>query len=171
MGYRIHNITLDYDIYTLCNTPHSKRRVGIVRKPHLICTYYPVAGRLESGDMKISPEVITAIMGGLGILIASYTSHRKSRAEIEEGKEMRKESTAIKVLTKQVNDLTERVDGLYTINQELREINASQKFKIQSLELENSNLLKLNLEYENQISNLEKRVKKLETELDNDTTD
>ena len=126
---------------------------------------------MESGAMKISPEVITAIMGGLGILIASYTSHRKSRAEIEEGKEMRKESTAIKVLTKQVNDLTERVDGLYTINQELREINASQKFKIQSLELENSNLLKLNLEYEGQISNLEKRVKKLETELDNDTTD
>lgn len=121
--------------------------------------------------MKISPEVITAIMGGLGILIASYTSHRKSRAEIEEERDMRRESTAIQVLTKQVNDLTERVDGLYIVNQELRELNASQKFKIQSLELENANLLKLNLEYEGQISNLEKRVKKLETELDNGTPD
>lgn len=126
--------------------------------------------------MKLDPAVITAIMGGLGVLIGAFTSHRTSQAEIGEKEKMReeesrsrREQTAIAILTEQVEDLKERVDGLYEINQELREQNASQKYKILSLELENENLLKQNLEYEEQITNLEVRVNKLENELEDNS--
>ena len=116
--------------------------------------------------MKLDPSLITALSGAVVSGFAAWSSHKKSRVQLIEERRLKSDNDAITVLSEQVFDLKERLDSLQTINQNLREENVMQRYKISDLEEENKSLLEQNFDYEIQIVDLEKRVNNLEKELE-----
>lgn len=116
--------------------------------------------------MKLDPSLITALAGAVVSVFAAWSAHKKSRVQLIEERRLKSDNDAITVLSEQVFDLKKRLDSLQTINQNLREENVMQRYKISDLEEENKSLLEQNFDYEIQIVDLEKRVNNLEKELE-----